>query len=118
MKLLEKANRLYGKHLYLIVPSISILIAFMEIILGKNDFLHIIAYIMMGFVSLSFLGFYAMSGKRNIVFFLIELYMFFYISFLSLSRKLAFNDLIWQIFICTAVFVFVFILALNKKYKE
>lgn len=118
MKILEKANRFYGKHLYLIVPSISILIALMEIIIMKNDFLHIVAYIVMGFVSLSFLGFYVMSGKRNIVYFLIELYMFYYSSFLSLSGKLAPNDLIWQVFVCTAVLGMIFILVFKKFYKE
>lgn len=117
MKILKKANDFYGKYLCRLIPVTSLLVVILEVF-HKNDFLHMTAYLVMGFVSLAFFGFYMMSEKKNIVFFLIEIYMFIYIIFLSLSNRFGFSDLAWQIFICLSVFSMSFILMFNRFYKS
>lgn len=118
MKILEKLNLIYGKFLYILTPITTLVIAALEIFGGNNDGLHVLAYIVMGFVSISFMGFYMMSKKRNIVFCLIELFMLYYVTFLSIAHHVEISDSIWCIFIFTAMFGLVFILTFQKFYNK
>lgn len=119
MKILEKLNLIYGKFLYLIVPGLTVGIAILAILDNRDtSILNSVANIVMGFISISFLGFYMMSQKQNIVYFLIEIYLFYYTTFLFVANKMKFGDFAWIIFICTAIFGLFFILFLNRNYKK
>ena len=61
MKILEKLNLIYGKFLYLIVPGLTVGIAILAILDNRDtSILNSVANIVMGFISISFLGFYMM----------------------------------------------------------
>ncbi|MBP3798614.1 MAG: hypothetical protein J6I46_12690 [Ruminococcus sp.] len=119
MKILNKINELYGKYLCTIIPSVTLILAGIEVMyeLGNGDIPHIIANVSMGFVSLAFCGFYLMSEKKRISYCLIELYLFLYTVFLALDNHLHFNDIIWIIFLPCSAACMVFIIYLNRKAK-
>ena len=117
MKILNKINDVYGKYLYAIIPFITLILASIEVVYEINygDIVHILANIFMGFVSLSFCGFYLMSEKRRIGYCLIELYLFVYTVFLALDNHLHFSDITWMIFLPCAIFCMFFIVFFTKK---
>ena len=117
MNILKKINELYGKYLYAIIPVITLILAITEAVyeINHGDMMHIIAYISMGFVSLSFCGFYLMSGKQRISYCLIELYLFLYTIFLTLDNHLHFSDIMWMIFLPCAILCLFFIIFFNRK---
>lgn len=117
MNILDKLNKIYGKYLYVIIPSMTIIIAAFEVAyeISNGDLMHILAYVIMGFVSLAFCGFYLMSGKQKTGYCLIELYLFFYTVFLMLDNHLHFGDIVWIIFLPCAVFCMFFIIFYNRK---
>ena len=117
MSILKKINEFYGKYLYAIIPIITLIIAVIEVAyeISYGDIMHIAANIAMGFVSISFCGFYLMSGKQKISYCLIELYLFLYTVFLALDNHLHFSGIVWMIFLpCTIICLF-FIVFFNKK---
>ena len=101
----------------MIVPMITLMIAIMEVLyeLENGALMHIIANITMGFVSVSFCGFYLMSEKEKVDYCLIELYLFFYVIFLALDNHLHFSGIVWIIFLPCAIFSMIFIIFLNRK---
>ena len=119
MKILKKINELYGKYLYAIIPSITIIISCIEIVyeINHGDMMRIAANLFMGFVSLAFCGFYLMSRKQRIGYCLIELYLFLYTVFLALDNHLHFNDIIWMVFLPCAIFCMFFIIFFTRKEK-
>lgn len=120
MNILKKINELYGKYLYAIIPFITLLIAGIEVVyeISHGDLMHVVANIAMGFVSLSFCGFYLMSGKKKISYCLIELYLFIYTVFLALDNHLHFSGIVWMIFLSCAILSLFFIVFLNRKAKQ
>ena len=98
---------------------ITLMIAIMEVLyeLQNGDLMHMIANITMGFVSVSFCGFYLMSEKEKVDYCLIELYLFFYVIFLALDNHLHFSGIFWIIFLPCAIIGIIFIIFLNKKTK-
>ena len=119
MRILNKINEFYGKYLYVIVPLITLVIAVYEVFYEINygDIMHILANVFMGFVSLSFCGFYLMSDKRRIDYCLIELYLSIYTVFLALDNHVHFDDIVWMLFLPCAIFFAFFIVFLNRKNK-
>jgi hypothetical protein len=117
MNVLKRINEFYGKYLYAIIPAITLILAIFEVVyeISHGDFMHILAYIFMGFVSLSFCGFYLMSGKQRISYCLIELWLFLYTVFLSLDNHLHFNDIVWIVFLPCAIICLLFIVFFNRK---
>lgn len=118
MKILEKLNLVYGKYLYVLVPIITLLIAVIEIFNESSGGLHTVACIMMGFISTSFWGFYMMSEKSNIVYCVIELYLFFCMAFLAVAKRVDISDGMWCIFILAEVLGLFFILLLKRHYDK
>ena len=120
MRILNKINDFYSKYLYMIIPLITLMIAIFEVFHEMNygDILHILANIFMGFVSLSFWGFYLMSGKRRIGYCLIELYLFFYTVFLAMDNHMHFNDIVWIVFLPCAIFCAFFIIFFHCNIED
>lgn len=119
MKILHRVNVFYGKYLHAVIPSITVILAVFEVVYEINygDIMHILANIFMGFVSLSFYGFYLMSEKQRIGYCLIELYLFAYTVFLALDNHVHFVDIVWMIFLPCAIFSMFFIIFFNKSKK-
>lgn len=119
MRILNKINDFYGKYLYVIVPLITLVIAVYEVFYEINygDMMHISANVLMGFVSLSFCGFYLMSCKRRISYCLIELFLFVYTVFLALDNHVHFGGIVWMIFLPCAILFALFIIIFNRKGK-
>ena len=117
MRMLNKINDFYSKYLYIIIPLITLMIAISEVLYEINygDMMHILANIFMGFVSLSFWGFYLMSDKRRIGYCLIQLYLFFYTVFLAMDNHMHFNDIICMVFLPCTTFCAFFIIFFNMK---
>ena len=88
MNALKKLNEIYGKYLFAVIPAVTLILAIYEVLyeISHGDVMHIVAYILMGFVSISFCGFYLMSGKQKISYCLIELWLFVYTVFLTLDN--------------------------------
>lgn len=119
MKILDRINRFYSRYLFAIIPIITLVLAAVEVIyeIRYGDMMHIAANITMGFISLSFCGFYLMSGKQRASYCLIELYLFVYTAFLALDNHLHFGAAAWIIFLPCAVSCVPLIILLNKKGK-
>lgn len=119
MNILNKINELYGKYLYTIIPSVTLILARIEVVyeINHGDIIHILANIFMGFVSLAFCGFYLMTEKKRISYCLIELYLFLYTVFLALDNHLHFSDIVWMVFLPCAIFCMFFIIFFNRKAK-
>lgn len=119
MNILNKINELYGKYLYTIIPSVTLILAGIEVVyeINHGDIIHILANIFMGFVSLAFCGFYLMTEKKRISYCLIELYLFLYTVFLALDNHLHFSDIVWMVFLPCAIFCMFFIIFFNRKAK-
>ena len=117
MNILNRINVLYGKYLYVIIPSLTVILAVLELVyeINNGDIMLILANIFMGFVSLAFFRFYLMSGKQRIGYCLIELYLFFYTVFLALDNHLGFSDIVWMVFLPCAIFCLFFIIIFNRK---
>lgn len=119
MRKLNGFNIFYRKYLYIIIPLITLMIAIIEVSyeINNGDMMHILANICMGFISLSFWGFYLMSDKQRTDYCLIELYLFFYIVFLALDNHIHFNDIVWLVFLPCAIICAILIIIFHKKYK-
>ena len=117
MDILKKLNELYGKYLYAIVPSLTLIIAVIEIInvIRRGEIMRISAFAMMGFVSLAFCGFYLMSQKKRASYCLIEIWLFLYTVFLMLDDHMHFGNIAWIIFLPLAISVMIFIVLFNRK---
>ncbi len=118
MQILNKINSFYGKYLYMLVPFITLIIALMEVLfeLKNGDMMHILANVIMGGISLSFLGFYLMANKRRIGYCLIELYLFCYTIFLAIDNHMHFRDIVWLVFLpCAILGAFLIILFTRKE---
>lgn len=117
MRILNEINNFYSKYLYRIIPLVTLIIAIFEAFYEINygDIMHILANIFMGFISLSFWGFYLMSNKRRISYCLIEIYLFSYTFFLALDNHMHFNEIVWGVFLPCAIFCMFFIIFFNKR---
>lgn len=119
MRMLKTINEFYGKYLYIVVPSITIVIAIFEVFyeISYGDTIHLLANVFMGFVSLAFCGFYLMSNKQKIGYCLIELYLFVYTVFWAMDNHFHFIDIVWIIFLPCAIFGMFFIIFFHKTHK-
>ena len=119
MRMLDKINAFYSKFLYIAIPVITLSISVIEVFyeIKNGDMMHILAYIFMGFVSLSFFGFYLMSDKQKVGYCFIELYLFIYTIFLALDNHIHFNDIVWIIFLPCAIISAFLIILFNRKNK-
>lgn len=120
MKILNKMNDIYSKYLYAIIPVITLVLAIVEVVyeINHGDIMHILANVFMGFVSLSFYGFYLMSGKQRIGYCLIELYLFSYTVFLAIDNHFHFSNMVWMIFLPCAIFCMFFIIFFTRKEND
>lgn len=118
MKILEKLNLLYRKFLYVLVPILTVLIAVSELFDASSSGLHITVCIIMGFISISFFGFYMMLEKSNVVYCLIELYLFFCMVFLAVANRVDISDSMWHVFISIEVLGLLCILLLKRYYDK
>ena len=117
MNALKKLNEIYGKYLFAVIPAVTLILAICEVLyeISHGDVMHIVAYILMGFVSISFCGFYLMSGKQKISYCLIELWLFVYTVFLTLDNHLHFSDIMWIVFLPCAILCLIFIILFNRE---
>lgn len=117
MKILQKANSVYAKHLYIIVPAITILIGVLEFIFGGTTSLKMTSCLVIAGASGLFAYMYIKGGKKNITLFLAQIYELYYILFLFIARVTNMNDFFWMIFICISLFGLFFILTVNMTVR-
>ena len=115
MNKLEKANKIYADNLYLIVPTLTILISMYELIAGSNTSIKAMACIAipLSMIYLSYL--YIKGNKTSITLFLAQVYEFCYITFLCIARITHASDLVWQIFIFIVIFALFFIIGFRLR---
>lgn len=118
MKALEKANYIYGKYLFILIPAVTISMMIWELFANIGNEMGIIANIILGITSILFAYLYIKGGKRNITFFLIQIMEFYYTVFLFISRRIVIKDIYGVIFVCIGIFLLFFILGFNKKHKN
>ena len=68
MNALKKLNEIYGKYLFAVIPAVTLILAICEVLyeISHGDVMHIVAYILMGFVSISFCGFYLRIHRTSL----------------------------------------------------
>jgi len=118
MKVLQKANNIYGKYFYAIAPMVTILFAVIEYIFGSGTSIKRMSSLVIAFAAGGFAYWYIKGEKKNITLFLAQMYELYYILFLFIARVTNASDLVWFIFINIGLFMLFFILTFNMKNRH
>lgn len=118
MNLLQKVNRIYGKHLFILVPFMTVLLGGLQLIFNISNQIIIVAVFILSVTSAMFTFLYVKEKKQNIIYFLIQINNFYYMSFMFIASRVNINDKAGVLFISFGVLFLFFILQLNSKYKK
>ncbi len=118
MKMIQKANNIYGKYFCVIVPMVTIFFAVLEYIFGSGAPIKKISSLVIALAAGGFAYWYISGGKKNITLFLAQMYELYYILFLFIARVTNASDFVWFIFISIGLFMLFFILIFNMKYRH
>lgn len=118
MKILQIANRLYGKGLFIIIPFITILLGVLQLVYNNNNQIVIVAVFILSATSAMFAYFYIKENKQNIVYFLVQINNLYYMLFICIATRINISNRVGVIFISFGIFLLFFILQFNYKYKN